>query len=80
MDVERRPQTCRWAEPTLDQQWPMWLDAWSWPWCCRTEDDVPRLLPATTDCRKCPRWQQREPGKRGVAAGALRGRRCGIPD
>jgi hypothetical protein len=79
MEVERRPQTCKWAEPTLLQPWPMWLDAWSWPWCCRIDHDVPRLLPTTSECRECRRWRPREtpePECR-TAAGALHGRRCG---
>jgi hypothetical protein len=78
MNAEHRPQTCRWAEPTLYQAWPMWLDAWSWPWSCRSQTGV-RLLPVTTECQDCPRWERRDPADPIPAAfGALRGRRCAI--
>ncbi len=78
MTVARRPQTCRWAEPTLHLPWPMWLDAWSWPWSCRAEGNVPRLLPTTAECQDCDHWEAREPSIPPPACiGALRGRRCG---
>jgi hypothetical protein len=54
MDRKRRPQTWKWAEPTLHQAWPLWLHAWSWPWACRA-DGVPKLLPTTTECEDCYR-------------------------
>jgi len=74
MDI-RRPQNCKWAEPTLHQPWPFWLDAWSWPWsCCR--GDVPRPLGTTDECRECVMWEERGGGAP-VQAGALVGRRCG---
>jgi hypothetical protein len=77
MDSKRLPQTCKWAEPTLYQPWPMWLDAWAWPWSCRA-DGAPKLLPATSDCRECPRWERRDPTEPPPAfTGVLRGRRCG---
>ena len=59
MDSKRLPQTCQWAEPTLYQPWPMWLDAWAWPWSCRA-DGAPKLLPTTSDCQECPRWERRD--------------------
>jgi hypothetical protein len=61
MDSVHRPQTCRWAEPTLNQAWPMWLDAWAWPWSCIRHAGSPRLVPATTDCESCAHWEPREP-------------------
>lgn len=59
--VEKKPtvQTCRWAEPTLYQDGPYWLDAWNQPWTCRRDED-PRLLDSTDVCVNCPRWQARE--------------------
>lgn len=59
--VETKPtvQTCRWAEPTLYQDGPYWLDAWNMPWTCRRDGD-PRTLEDTDVCTNCPRWQARE--------------------
>ena len=77
MDSQRRPQTCRWAEPTLYQEWPMWLDAWSWPWSCCRIAGSPRSMPATTDCHSCEDWERRDPSiPPPIAAGMMRGRRC----
>lgn len=64
MENKTSVQTCRWAEPTLYQDGPYWLDAWNMPWTCRRDSD-PRLLDATDVCENCPRWQARE--TRGVA-------------
>ena len=57
----RRPGRCKWAEPTIQQPWPMWLDAWSWPWSCRDEDGSHHLLLTVIDCLDCPRWELRDP-------------------
>jgi hypothetical protein len=77
METRRLPQTCRWAEPTLHQAWPMWLDAWAWPWSCRA-GGAPKLLPTTSDCQDCVRWEGRDPAIPALATtGVLRGRRCG---
>jgi len=68
--------TCKWLEPTLRQPWPIWLDAWSWPWCC-VADGLPRLLPARTDCRDCARFEPRDRSMLPLhACGELHGRRC----
>jgi hypothetical protein len=77
MDRKRRPQTCKWAEPTLHQAWPLWLDAWSWPWACRA-DGVPKLLPTTTECEDCYRWEPHAWGtSASVCTGFTRMRRSG---
>ena len=75
MKPKRLPQTCRWAVPTLDLPWPTWLDAWAWPWSCRTEDGDAKIVLSTTVCEDCPRWEFR--GDLPIPfTGALRGRRC----
>ena len=58
--MENKPtvQTCRWAEPTLYQDGPYWLDAWNMPWTCRRDGD-PRVLDDTDVCAECPRWEAR---------------------
>jgi len=57
----RRPGRCKWAERTIQQPWPMCLDAWSWPWSCRDEDGSHHLLLTVIDCLDCPRWELRDP-------------------
>ncbi len=52
-------QNCKWAEPTLYQDGPYWLDAWNMPWTCRRDGD-PRMLEDTDICQNCPRWEARE--------------------
>jgi hypothetical protein len=48
--------TCRWAEPTLFLQPPLWYEAWDYPWSC-TAGGIARILTDVTACRACPRWQ-----------------------
>jgi hypothetical protein len=73
----KRVQTCKWAGPTLQESWPLWIDAWAWPWTCRA-DGAPRLLATTSDCLECARWEGRDPGATGTRfTGGLSGRRCG---
>lgn len=58
MEATKRPQLCRWAEPTLFMPWPVWLEAWTCPWSCLV-DGEPRPLVSTEVCRTCPRWEAR---------------------
>lgn len=58
MDNKTNVQTCVWAEPTLYQDGPYWLDAWNMPWTCRRDGD-PRVLDDTDVCVGCPRWEPR---------------------
>jgi hypothetical protein len=77
MEARRVPQTCKWAESTLHQSWPMWLDAWAWPWTCRA-DGAPKLLPTTSECLTCARWERRDANSPAPAfTGVLLGQRCG---
>lgn len=52
-------QQCRWSEQTLYQPSPRWLDAWDYPWSCRTRTGT-RLIEDTRTCAKCPRWVARD--------------------
>ncbi len=60
VETKRTVQTCRWAEPTLFQPLPIWLDAWNMPWACRREASA-RLIASSDQCALCPRWEQRCP-------------------
>jgi hypothetical protein len=55
MTFAQSVQTCRWAEPTLFLQRPLWLDAWDYPWGCAV-DAVPHVLSDVTICHGCRRW------------------------
>src|SRR5947208_373688 len=55
-----RPQTCRWAAPTMRLGWPFWLDSLSWPWSCALKGRL-RLLSGGDYCRNCSSWQERHP-------------------
>jgi len=60
--IQPSVQSCRWSEQTLFLPWPMWLEAWEFPWCCRREaPDPPRLLPDVSLCRACREWAPRSP-------------------
>lgn len=61
MDAEHLIQTCKWATPTLFLQWPLWLDAWSWPWSCAQSGHL-RLISHSESCRICPFWELRQAG------------------
>jgi hypothetical protein len=51
-------QHCKWADATLYQDAPLWLDAWNTPWTCRRDGDQ-RLIEETDECLACPRWERR---------------------
>jgi hypothetical protein len=55
-------QHCRWSEQTLYQPAPRWLEAWDYPWCCRTRTGT-RVIDDTEKCQTCKRWESREAGK-----------------
>ena len=58
-DVKRRASNCKYAQPTLMQPPPEWLQADEAPWTCvRTSD--PRALLDTEICEDCPHWQPRD--------------------
>jgi hypothetical protein len=61
VETKETVQNCKWAEPTLYQDGPYWLDAWNMPWTCRRDGD-PRTLEDTDICQNCPRWEAR-PGQ-----------------
>jgi hypothetical protein len=56
--ITRLVQTCRWAQPTLFLQPPLWYEAWDYPWSC-TADGIVRILADPGACRICPRWEPR---------------------
>jgi hypothetical protein len=58
MESRHLPQTCKWCEQTLLQPMPLWLDAWNYEWTCVSCGE-PRLLEASEECEKCPRWEER---------------------
>ena len=49
---------CQFAVPTLRLEWPLWLDAWSWPWTCTQADHI-RLVSDTERCHECAHWHPR---------------------
>jgi hypothetical protein len=59
MKIDRNVQQCRWAEATLFLAAPQWLDAWDYPWSCRSSGAF-RPIPDTRVCRTCERWQARD--------------------
>ena len=58
MDDESRVESCRWAKPTLQLPYPVWLNSEDTPWSC-LRDREPRLLEDTAICLGCPRWESR---------------------
>jgi hypothetical protein len=48
-------QRCRWAEPTLFQEGPLWTAAEDYPWSCHA-DGEPRPVADTQVCLTCGRW------------------------
>ena len=65
MEQRHLPQRCKWAEQTLLQPMPLWLEAWTRPWCCLAQGE-PRLLDTSDECAQCPCWEERkaEPAER----------------
>jgi hypothetical protein len=59
MTVERNVQQCRYAEATLFLAAPMWLDAWQFPWSCRSTG-TSKPIADTRVCSECDRWVPRE--------------------
>jgi hypothetical protein len=53
---EQNVSRCRWACPTLYLPPPIWMYAWDAPWTC-LRSPFPRVLGASEDCLKCPRWE-----------------------
>jgi hypothetical protein len=51
--------TCRWAQPTLFLEPPLWIEAADRPWTC-TRHDVQQPLQSTIACVSCPQWQSRD--------------------
>jgi len=60
MTEPRNVQRCRWAEPTLFQDSPLWTEAEAYPWSCKADGD-PRVVEDTTVCATCGRWAPRGP-------------------
>ncbi len=58
MKLDHSVQQCRWAESTLFLAAPLWLDAWSYPWSCRSSGAF-KPVTDTRSCRSCDRWQAR---------------------
>jgi hypothetical protein len=54
----RNVQRCRWAEPTLFADTPVWIAAEDFPWACYA-DGPPRPLEDTQQCSVCRRWSPR---------------------
>ena len=52
-------QQCRWSEPTLFQPAPQWLEAWDYPWICRSQSGS-RVIEDTSECETCRRWVVRD--------------------
>ncbi len=55
----RTVQRCRWAEPTLFAEEPIWTEAEEFPWSCRA-DGAPHVVEDTTLCTTCGRWVPRD--------------------
>ena len=60
MTEPRNVQRCRWAEPTLFQETPIWTEAEDYPWSCKADGD-PRVVEDTSVCATCGRWAPRGP-------------------
>jgi hypothetical protein len=58
MNPNHAPSTCRWAEPTLFAEPPLWLYANDCSWTC-SSGDKPRLLQTANICCSCPQWTER---------------------
>ena len=63
MGIPHTVQTCRWADPTLLLENPLWMAAEDYPWSCHRDGDT-RVLATTMVCHTCPRWESRESGDR----------------
>jgi hypothetical protein len=59
MPTTRIAPNCRWAEPTLFLQFPLWMAAEDYPWSCSRDGDH-RMLATTTTCHTCRRWDARD--------------------
>ena len=59
LPAEKGAHNCRWAEPTLFERAPDWLEAEARPWTCHRDAD-PQRLETTEVCEDCPRWEQRD--------------------
>jgi hypothetical protein len=60
MSDPRNVQGCRWAEPTIFQENPLWTAAEDYPWSCKADGD-PRVVEDTGRCETCGRWAPRGP-------------------
>ena len=60
MTEPRNVQRCRWAEPTLFQESPIWTEAEDYPWSCKADGD-PHVVEDTGVCATCGRWAPRGP-------------------
>jgi hypothetical protein len=58
MNSNRGTLSCRWAEMTLLQRYPIWFSSEACPWCCR-RTVPPRPLETTEACATCAHWQPR---------------------
>jgi hypothetical protein len=63
MNSTHAASTCRWAEPTVFAEPPLWFYANDCFWTC-SSGNKPRLLQTTNTCCSCPQWALRdeEPG------------------
>jgi hypothetical protein len=73
MTEPRNVQRCRWAEPTLFQDSPIWTEAEAYPWSCKADGD-PRIVEDTMVCSSCGRWAPRGPER--VARARSASERC----
>jgi hypothetical protein len=58
MELHHLPQNCKWAELTVLQPMPLWLEAWTCQWTCLA-GGAPRVIEASEECTDCPRWEER---------------------
>jgi hypothetical protein len=49
------PQSCRWGQPTLFLDYPVWLYAWDSPWTCG-HPAHPGPLETAETCASCRHW------------------------
>lgn len=59
MRTYKNVQQCRWAESTLFLAAPQWLDAWEFPWSCRSTGTF-QPVADTRACCACDRWESRD--------------------
>lgn len=59
LPVAKGAHNCKWADPTLFEPAPDWVDAEDKPWTCH-RDAVPKHLLTTEVCEDCPRWEERD--------------------